>query len=251
MIASDPIARQFDAPWRRLAWLTPSALLLWAFLLLGFALLLQSTRRAPETVERLDARLLEIPAAPEPGGLQGEPSAEPPAPVAAPPVPLPPSHVEPRHEKQPPPRPKVQKPPAPASLYDTHGAHTAEAAPGEGPVAEQAPADGATVTGGGGAGHGGGGAGLGSDSIGARALYAPVPTIPDDLREEVFETVAVAHFQVTFDGTATVSLVKPTTNPRLNGLLLDTLRQWKFAPAIRNGVTIDSAFDVRIPIAVQ
>ncbi len=251
MIAARPTIRPpaLDDPWRRLPWLTPSALLLWALLLLGFAVLLRSARQPPESVERLDARLIEIPAAPEPGGLQGDAGAEAPAPAAAPPVPVPPPHVEPKHEKAPPPRPRVQKP-APATVYDSHGAHTAAPAPVEGGAADQAPADGAAVTGGS-PGHSGSGGGLGADSIGARALYAPVPRIPDDLREEVFETVAVAHFQVTFDGAATVSLSKPTTNPRLNSLLLDTLRQWKFAPAVRNGVAIDSAFDVRIPIAVQ
>src|SRR5579862_1736891 len=252
MIASDPTARlpQLDEPWRRLPWLTPSALLLWMLLLLGFAALLESARRPPETVERLDARLLEIPAPAEPAGLQGEPSAEPPAPAAAPPVPVQPPHVEPKREKAPP-RPKVEKPKAPA-IYDSHGAHTAEAVPAEGSPTDQVPADGAAAaTSAGTAGRTGGGSGLGSDSAGARALYAPVPAIPDDLREDVIDTVAVAHFQVNFDGNASVSLAKPTTNPRLNSLLLDTLRQWRFAPAVRNGVAIDSAFDVRIPITVE
>ena len=30
----------------------------------------------------------------------------------------------------------------------------------------------------------GGGSGLGSDSLGARAIYSPVPKIPDELRED-------------------------------------------------------------------
>jgi len=93
--------------------------------------------------------------------------------------------------------------------------------------------------------------GLGSDNIGARAIHAPVPKIPDELREDVLQAVAVAHFLVTYDGVATVALTQPTTNPRLNALLLDTLQKWKFLPAVRRGVAIDSAFDVHIPIAVQ
>jgi len=82
-------------------------------------------------------------------------------------------------------------------------------------------------------------------------MYAPTPTIPDDLRENTFSTVAVAHFKVSPEGDVTVTLTKPTLNPRLNQILLDTLKQWKFSPAMKDGITINSEFDVRIPIAVE
>jgi len=97
----------------------------------------------------------------------------------------------------------------------------------------------------------GSGAGLGSDNAGARAMYAPTPTIPDDLREGTFSTMAVARFKVSSDGSVEVSLVKPTPNPRLNQILLDTLKQWKFFPAMKDGIATNSEFEVRIPIAVQ
>ena len=249
MIAADrfPQPPRLDDPWRRLPWLTPSALLIWALLLSGFAVLLESARHPPESVERLDARLLDIPAE-APAGLQGAPGGEPEVPAPPAPVPPPPPHVEPK--PKPAPAPRVKSKPAPPPVYDARGAHTLPAEAVEG-AASDLPEAGAVAAGGAASGHGGGGGGLGSDSLGARAIYAPVPKIPDDLREDVFETVAVAHFQVTFDGAATVVLAKPTTNPRLNSLLLDTLRQWRFAPAVRNGIAIDSSFDVRIPIAVQ
>jgi protein TonB len=48
-----------------------------------------------------------------------------------------------------------------------------------------------------------------------------------------------------------VSLVTPTPNPRLNQILLDTLKQWRFFPAMKNGIAIDAQFDVRIPITVH
>jgi protein TonB len=100
-------------------------------------------------------------------------------------------------------------------------------------------------------GEGSGGAGIGSDTLGARAIYAPTPTIPDDLREDVMQTEAIAHFTVSFDGASEVTLAKPTSNPRLNQVLLDTLKQWKFFPAMKNGVALASSFDVRIPISVK
>lgn len=100
-------------------------------------------------------------------------------------------------------------------------------------------------------GLGGEGAGFSSGGGGARALYAPLPKIPDELRENVFSTVAVAHFVVDADGNVQVTLTTPTPNPRLNQLILDTLKQWKFFPAMKEGVAIASQFDVRIPITVE
>ena len=92
---------------------------------------------------------------------------------------------------------------------------------------------------------------MGSDSAGARAIYAPIPKIPDELREDTFETVAVAHFKVSYEGVVEVSLATPTSSPRLNEILIDTLKRWRFSPAIKNGIAIDSEFEVRIPITVQ
>jgi protein TonB len=77
------------------------------------------------------------------------------------------------------------------------------------------------------------------------------PRSPTNYVKNVLQAVAVAHFLVTYDGVATVALTQPTTNPRLNALLLDTLQKWKFLPAVRRGVAIDSAFDVHTLIAVQ
>jgi protein TonB len=97
----------------------------------------------------------------------------------------------------------------------------------------------------------GSGAGIGTDSSGARAIYAPHPVIPDSLREEAFQAVAVARFKVTYEGQVQVTLITPTQSPELNELLLETLKQWRFFPAMKAGVAIDSQFDLRIPISVQ
>jgi protein TonB len=97
----------------------------------------------------------------------------------------------------------------------------------------------------------GSGAGVGSDNSGARAIYAPKPVIPDSLRDEVFQTVAVARFKVTYDGQVDVTLIQPTESPELNQLLLDTLKQWRFFPAMKSGVAVNSEFDLRIPVSVQ
>jgi protein TonB len=60
------------------------------------------------------------------------------------------------------------------------------------------------------------------------------------LREEALNAAATARFHIAVDGSTTVELVKPTQNPRLNRLLLDTLKHWKFFPAMKDGKPVPS-----------
>jgi periplasmic protein TonB len=78
-----------------------------------------------------------------------------------------------------------------------------------------------------------------------------VPRIPDDLRQDIFETFALARFHITPDGRTEVTLTTPTSNTRLNQVLLAALKQWHFFPALKKGKTIASEFEVRIPIMVR
>jgi protein TonB len=88
-------------------------------------------------------------------------------------------------------------------------------------------------------------------SSGARALVNPYPVIPDELRETALHEKATAHFHIAADGSVTVELVQPTQNLRLNRLLLDTLKHWKFFPAIKEGRPVASEQDVVINMQVQ
>ncbi|MGF6660078.1 protein TonB [Paraburkholderia atlantica] len=85
----------------------------------------------------------------------------------------------------------------------------------------------------------------------ARVLSQPLPEVPDDLREQGYQAIAVARFTVHADGTFDVELVKPTQNPRLNQILLATLRQWRFFPAIENGRPTETHQDVRVHFNVN
>jgi periplasmic protein TonB len=178
------------------------------------------------------------------GGLQGGPApaaAAKPQPAVVKPTPV--THPHPVIH----PRAKV-KPVAPPVMPSETGTAKSEAPPAASSSGAPTHPAGTGVPGGTGVGSG---SGLGSDTAGARALYAPVPKIPDDLREDALDTVAVAHFKVGYDGQVDVDLVKRTSSPELNQILLDTLKQWRFFPAMRGGVAIASEFDVRIPITVQ
>ena len=227
---------ELDEPARRLLWVIPAAIAVWAVLLSGFSLILMRTTVTPqEEVAPIEALLIEIPR--EVGALQGNGGAIHPAAPAVPIVkPHPAIHVK-----------KVA--PLPPVIRSEYGTKKSTEAPG---VEETPGASAASATESGSAETGGGsGGGIGSDTVGARAIYAPTPVIPDDLREDAIQTEAVARFKVSFDGASEVTLEKPTSSPRLNQVILDALKQWKFFPAVHNGVAIESSFEVRIPISVQ
>ena len=101
-----------------------------------------------------------------------------------------------------------------------------------------------------GAGSGAGG-GFGTGGSGPRAIYAPVPVIPDDMRDEVMQATAVVRFHVSRDGSANVTMVTSTEFSELDELILATLQRWRFSPAVRDGVKIDADAEVRLLVSVQ
>jgi periplasmic protein TonB len=225
-------------PWQRFAVTGPLAVIATIAMLLG-SRFIKPTLPHPREYNAIEARLVEVIPPPKPAGLQGGAAAVP---------------VKPKAAEKPHPKtvashhPKLEKPAPPIiSPSETSEVGTGPSVPTtSGPASGKEAAVG--VPGGTGIGSG---AGLGNDASGARAIYAPTPTIPDDLRENVFQAVAIAHFKVGPDGAVEVTLAQPTPNPRLNQILLNTLRLWKFFPAMKDGIAINSEFEVRIPITVQ
>jgi protein TonB len=236
-----------DDPGRRLLWALPLAVLIWLALLIGFSRMLEETAPPPAELKAVEARIVEVP--PEVGGLQGGPAPATPAPTKPHPevvktAPV----VHPRVETRPHLKVKTAAPPIAPVAPSATGAAKSTEPPAESSSTTPTNSDSGGVAGGTGSGNS---AGLGSDTAGARALYAPIPKIPDELRADDIDMVATAHFSVSYDGRVEVSLVKPTTSPELNRTLLDALKEWRFSPAVKNGVAVNSEFDLRIPIRVQ
>jgi periplasmic protein TonB len=235
----------------RLAWVIPFSLILWVALLTLFGLLLERTAPPPPELAPAEVRIVELPPT---AGLQGGAGARhPAAPPSKPKIerPKPRTHTEIRrvamphvrvHSIKPKELPVPLLPPSPSGTAKE--SNEASAPSGHSSSGAETP--------GAGAGRGAGsGTGIGTDSSGARAIYAPKPVIPDSLREEAFQTVAVARFKVTYDGQVQVTLVTPTESPQLNELLIETLKNWRFFPAMKSGVAVDSQFELRIPISVE
>jgi protein TonB len=105
--------------------------------------------------------------------------------------------------------------------------------------------------GGPGGGKGGGDGGKMYSNSGARAIIRPMPQIPDDMREEAFSFTALARFHVAADGSAKVELARPTPNPRLNRIVMESLIKWRFMPAIRDGKPVASTEEIAIKIEVK
>ena len=217
-----------DSPCQRLRWTLPLALVttglaLWT--LAGF--LTEPAPRPPEPVP-IEAQVIELPAS------QPAHAATPPRPMAQSPRPAEPVHVQPVPVV--PSRP-VTTTPAPAAP-----AHAAPAAVPTPPAPQAAAATKPAMAASGAA---------TSASNGPQAVYHPLPKIPDELREEALDASATARFAVAADGSVTVALTRPTQDPRLNRLLLDTLGTWRFFPAVKDGKPVASTTEVVVKLLVQ
>jgi periplasmic protein TonB len=92
---------------------------------------------------------------------------------------------------------------------------------------------------------------LGGGNTGARAISQPLPEIPEALRHRSIEIIAVARFKVAANGSAQVELTGPTADSDLNRALLESLRRWRFFPAMQDGKAVASTVEIRIPISVR
>jgi len=85
----------------------------------------------------------------------------------------------------------------------------------------------------------------------AQTIVQPLPVIPDELREDAMNEAATVRFHIAEDGSATVDLIKPTQNPRLNRLLLESLKHWKFKPAMKEGKPVASVEVMVVRVQVK
>lgn len=201
-----------DRPWERLRWILPMVVVGWAVLLWALGFLLDR-RPVPPAPQPIDATLIELPAEPPPAVHR----AEPPPRVVRPQEPV--KSVESNRLPEPAPEP-APTPQASAPL----------------PAPAPAPHPPAPVD---------------SGRAAARALYRPLPVIPDDLRGQAIEMEALARFDIKADGTATVVLVRPTPIPALNRIVLSTLATWRFFPAMEGGKPVASTQEVRVQLEVR
>ena len=217
-----------ESPWRRLPWTLPSALVTGIFLLWLLAYFTgKASVRLPDP-PAVDAQLVEIPAPKIDVPAEIKKQATPPI-IPSTPI-RPPSIQSAMTDQQ-----NIKKSPLPVQEQKPV-AETRSAPPPSTPIA--VPVREATST------------SLTGNS-GAQAIVKPMPQIPDELRQDALSASAVARFHVAIDGTAMVELIKPTPNPKLNRLLLDTLKNWRFFPSMKDGKPVASTQEIVIKIEVK
>jgi TonB family protein len=83
------------------------------------------------------------------------------------------------------------------------------------------------------------------------ALYAPSPVIPPYLRDQNIKAFVVIEFLITARGQITPRLLQSSGNDELDAVALHTVTQWKFTPASRDNIPIDSKTRLRILFEVS
>jgi len=223
-------------PVMRTWWTFVAGLLLWALILLLFGRLLDAASDDTPPPAPIDAQLVELPAsrAPTPASHAAPRQEQKPVQRAAPSKPLP--TRPPVHPLPAKPQPPAISRPA-AARPATTAKPEAKPTPAPQPAAPTSPAASQAAS--------------GSAAMGARAIYRPLPHIPDELRNEAIRTEALARFHIRPDGSVDVELLQATSDPRINQLILNTLRTWKFFPALQDGKPVSSVQDVRVKIDVS
>jgi len=236
-----------DSPWSRLPWTLPTALLIWAASLWSLAVFMGKPAHQLPPTPPIEAQFIEEPLPPAP---QEVPLGQPDAPPA--PQPLPQEKPKPIPKPEVKPKAKITKQRRQPS---TNVALPADAAPGpsdarageeHGPEAPELSSNSATQ----GSPYGKGTGPMYANG-GARAILQPLPQIPDDLRREVFQSSVMVRFHIAADGSAEVELTQPTQNVRLNRIVMDSLKKWRFMPAIKNGKPIASIEEILVKIEVK
>jgi len=243
--------RSMDSPWRRLPWTLPTALLLWATALWGLAFFMGKPTSRQVEPPPIDARLIEQPVSPAAQSIQPKPPAAVRRSKTLPTVRPQKTPVMPQVPARTEQNPIARKTEAITNAPADSAPAGARASTGEGQGAAAvitSPNGGAQIGsyGGKGSSHGN----MNANS-GARAIFKPMPQIPDDLREGAFNSAALARFHIAIDGSTTVELAKPTPNPRLNRILLNSLNKWRFIPAIKNGKAVASTEEIVVKIEVK
>jgi protein TonB len=91
----------------------------------------------------------------------------------------------------------------------------------------------------------------GTEQLGARALYQPKPKLSEELLDAAMHAVVMARFHIAADGSATVELTQSAPDPRVNQLILKTLKTWRFFPAMQAGKPVASVQEIKVAIDVD
>lgn len=233
MNSRSPVSSLFDrAPQLRLVLAIGAGALVWLVVLIEMGRWLAAAPSTPVLNEPLEMHMVELAPPPVQNAAQATPQSPPKTPVTPTRLHTPREHTTQTNQLQTNPRAQQSLAPSPQEAKSVSNAPQHSASPAE----ENAPAVQPAAT---------------QVNTAAHSIAQPLPELPDDLREQAYQTVATARFKIHADGTVDVELIKPTSNPRLNQILLEALHQWRFFPALQNGHPIESQQEIRVHFNVD
>ena len=74
----------------------------------------------------------------------------------------------------------------------------------------------------------------------AELAYQELPRLPDELRESGYRSFVRVAVEVLEDGSFTVAIRTSSGNPDIDARVLDALKRWRWKPAMKNGVAVNS-----------
>ena len=83
------------------------------------------------------------------------------------------------------------------------------------------------------------------------AIYAPSPIIPSYLQNQDIHATVVVLFYINSLGEVVPRLTRSSGNTELDFVALDTVKKWKFKPAIRDRQPIDAKVSLKIIFEVH
>ena len=85
----------------------------------------------------------------------------------------------------------------------------------------------------------------------AKAVECPRPEIPAELHEQCFKSCCIARFMIKDDGKYSVKLISSSGSDQVDEIAIDTLRRWKFKPALLDGKPVESSRKIRVEFQVD
>ena len=85
----------------------------------------------------------------------------------------------------------------------------------------------------------------------ASVSHQESPFIPDALRESGYRSSVLVRVEIARDGSFTVALGASSGMVAVDALVLESLRRWRWNPALKNGVPVASSQQFRLSFAVN
>lgn len=85
----------------------------------------------------------------------------------------------------------------------------------------------------------------------AQVVSNPTPQLSDEMRHECFKSCCIARFMIAADGATKVRLVSSSGSDEIDDITLQTLRRWKFKPAMLDGKPVPSTRRIKVEFQVD